>query len=304
MTTTTTTARSDRLATAHDWLLDAVTSLTTGEDWQKMLDVAKKFHRYSLNNLLLIFDQCPEATQVAGYRRWQSLGRHVRKGERGIAILAPCIVKTKAESADSVRQVADADREHRAPADGSADGSRQVLRGFRIVHVFDIAQTDGEDLPNVLPAPLTDDVPAQLWDRLASYLDASGFRLLRGDTGTANATTHFVTKTVVVKSDLAPAQAVKSLAHEVAHTMMHDGTEYARGCRDVTEVEAESVAYLVCDAAGIATDAYSFPYVARWADGNIELVRRTAERVVGCARALIAALGLSAELVIEEEDGS
>jgi len=299
MSTTTASTRTDRLVTAHERLLEAVTSLTSGKDWQKMLDVARKFHSYSPNNLLLIFSQSPEATQVAGYRRWQSLGRNVRTGEHGIKILAPCIVKSKADpSSTPTHQVADADRKD----GGTPDATDRVLRGFQVVHVFDIAQTDGKALPEIVPSALTGDVPGLLWDRLATHLETSGFRLLRGDTGSANATTQFLTRTVVVREGLSPAQAVKSLAHEVAHTMLHDGSEYARGCRDVTEVEAESVAYLVCGAAGVATDEYSFPYVARWAEGNVELVRKTAERVVGCARELIAALGLDVELVTEEVD--
>ena len=168
------------------------------------------------------------------------------------------------------------------------------------MHVFDIDQTEGADLPVVVPAALEGDAPAMLWDRLEQFLEESGYRLLRGDTGSANAKTSFVTRTVVVRTGLAPAQAAKSLAHEVAHTVLHDGTEYERGCRGVAEIEAESVAYLVCAAAAMATDAYSFPYVARWSEGDVALVRTTAERVVGCARRLITALGLDAEVSIDE----
>jgi hypothetical protein len=293
----TNTTRTDRLAEAHERLLEAVQALATGEDWRAMLDVARRFHTYSANNVWMILSQRPAATRVAGYRRWQSLGRHVLAGEHGIAILAP--VSYKPSKTASTEQ-----GEAPAPAPAMADGERRVIRGFRVAHVFDIDQTEGAALPEVAPAALDGDVPAELWDRLEELLYESGFRLLRGNTGTANATTSFLTRTVVVGTGLAPAQAAKSLVHEVAHTMLHDGTEYERGCRGVAEVEAESVAYLVCAAAGMATDAYSFPYVARWSDGDVALVRTTAERVVGCARRLITALGLDAEVSIHDSEES
>jgi len=248
------------------------------------------------NNLWMILAQRPAATRVAGYRRWQSLGRHVLAGEHGIAILAP--VSYKPRKTTSTEQPGTT-----APATATgviAEGEHRVIRGFRVAHVFDIDQTEGAALPEVVPAALDGDVPAELWDRLEAFLEESGYRLLRGNTGRANATTSFLTRTVVVRTGLAPAQAAKSLAHEVAHTLLHDGTEYERGCRGVAEIEAESVAYLVCAAAGMATDAYSFPYVARWSDGDVALVRTTAERVVGCARRLITALGLDAEVSIDE----
>jgi hypothetical protein len=289
------TTRTDRLAEAHERLLEAVQALSSGEDWRAMLDVARRFHSYSANNLWMILSQRPAATRVAGYRRWQSLGRHVLAGEHGIAILAP--VSYKAGKTASIEPDAKAPA---ATPSSTSDGEHRVIRGFRVVHVFDIDQTEGAALPDVLPAALDGDVPAALWERLEAFLEESGYRLLRGNTAPANATTSFLTRTVVVGLGLSPAQAVKSLAHEVAHTMLHDGTEYARGCRGVTEIEAESVAYLVCAAAGIATDAYSFPYVARWSEGDVALVRTTAERVVGCARRLIAALELEAEISTDE----
>ena len=103
--------------------------------------------------------------------------------------------------------------------------------------------------------------------------------------------TDYVVRKVTVRDDLAPAQATKTLAHELAHTMLHDGSE-ERACRGVIETEAESVAYLVCCSAGITTDVYSFPYIARWSSGDISVVRATAERVISCARTILQATGL------------
>ena len=271
-------ASTAALEATHDRLTRAVEALTTGEDWRAMLEVVRRFHTYSANNVLLITAQRPDATRVASYGTWKRLGRYVRKGERGIAILAPVVARL---AADKELQAA-----------GEVEEERVVLRGFRVVYVFDVAQTDGAPLPEVAPAALSGSAPAAVFDALASVLEASGYHLLRADCRPANGRTHFLTRTVVVRPDLSPAQALKTLVHEIAHTRLHDGSEYGAGCRDVVEVEAESVAYLVCTAVGLPTDAYSFPYVARWADGDVELVRRTATRVVSCARQVLEAIGV------------
>lgn len=119
---------TDALRKAHERLETAVTQIVSGDDWRRTLKVASSFHRYSFNNHLLIFSQRPDATLVAGFRKWLQLGRHVRKGEKGIAILAPCKYKTKIEDDDGEEQ------------------TLQQIRGFRVVYVFDISQTDGEPL--------------------------------------------------------------------------------------------------------------------------------------------------------------
>ena len=108
----------------------------------------------------------------------------------------------------------------------------------------------------------------------------------------ANGTTNYTTRTVTVADHLSPAQACKTLTHELAHVLLHDGTEYALGCRGRAEVEAESVAYIVCQAAGLTTAAYSFGYVARWSAGDLKVVKDTAERVMACAREILHRGGL------------
>ena len=262
---------SDQLAKTHERLVAAIESLTSGEDWQRMLDLARRFHAYSSNNVFLILAQRPDATRVAGYKTWGTLGRQVCRGERGIAILAPCVYRAR-------------------PVDESDERDRpalaRVLRGFRVVHVFDVAQTEGERLPDVAPTLLEDDAPVALWHQLAGQLEAAGFSLVRSDCRPANGTTDYLTRTVVVRDDLAAAQATKTLAHELAHTMLHDGSEQGT-CRGVVETEAESVAYLVCQSVGITTDSYSFPYIARWSDGDLGVVRATAERVISSARTIL-----------------
>lgn len=273
-----TCSRSDRLSAAHDDLVAAVEALTSGDDWRQMLDTASRFHRYSANNVFLIMWQRPEATQVAGYRTWQQLGRQVRKGERGLRILAPCRYK-----------VTDLD-------DDGTETARMVLRGFTTVTVFDVAQTDGPPLPDVRPALLEGAAVGGLWEALAAQVEAAGYLVERGDCGGANGRTDHLTRTVRVRGDVDGAQAAKTLCHELAHVLLHpDTTAYLR-CRGRAEVEAESVAYLVCQAAGLATDAYSWPYLAHWSGGDPSVVRETADRVLGATRTILEALGGCCEL--------
>ncbi|MBW3643399.1 MAG: ImmA/IrrE family metallo-endopeptidase [Actinobacteria bacterium] len=271
---------SDRLAEVHERLVAAVEAMASAADWQRFLDVARQFHTYSANNVWLILAQRPTATRVAGFQTWRKVGRQVRRGEKGIAILAPVVTRAAAVNADDEAQRPELVR---------------LLRGFRVVHVFDVDQTDGEPLPEVdPPALLTGEAPVPLWEALAAQVGAAGFALSRGDCGGANGRTDFGDRTVRVRADVGPAQAAKTLAHELAHVLLHDGTEYLLGCRGRAEVEAESVAYLVCSTAGLTTDGYSFPYVTHWSAGDAEVVRATAERALGCARRILDGLEPSA----------
>ncbi|MGH9150573.1 MAG: ArdC-like ssDNA-binding domain-containing protein, partial [Acidimicrobiales bacterium] len=221
--------------------------------------------------------QAPNATRVGGYRRWQSLGRQVRKGERGIAIFAPCVYRARPLDDDE--------------AAGAPELAR-VLRGFRIAHVWDESQTDGDPLPDVRPQLLAGEAPAGLWDGLAREVADAGYELTLGQCGGANGRTSYATRTVTVRDDVDDAQATRTLMHELAHVWLHDPDE-ALHHRGVAEVEAESTAYVVCQAAGMVTDGYSLPYVARWSGGDPEKVRLTAERVIGASRRALIAVGIA-----------
>jgi antirestriction protein ArdC len=257
-----------------------VAELVDGDDWQRWLQIQARFPKYSFRNTLLILRQRPDATAVMGYRAWQALGHQVRKGETSIKILAPCTYKAKRDNDDG-------DQDDEQPG-------RKVLRGFRLAHVFDISSTDGDAVrPPAGPALLEGEAPAGLWDTLAAQIDAEGFTLARAEIPSgANGTTNFATRTVTVADHLSPAQATKTLAHELAHACLHTGAEYAMGCRGRAEVEAESVAFVVCQAAGLRTQAYSFGYVAGWSGGDPKQVKATAERVVTCARRILQCGGL------------
>jgi len=294
--TASTTGGRDRLSGLHEQISDGVAALVESQGWRAMLDTAAKFHTYSLGNLLLIGAQAPQATRVAGFRTWQSLGRQVRKGERGIAILAPCIYRPKA--ADQAEPAAPAGQEPATSCSGGAApnvGGKQV-RGFRAVHVFDVAQTGGDPLPDVAPALLTGQAPAGLWDDLAGQVTGYGYALERGECAGANGYTDPTRRVVRVRDDIDDAHAVKTLAHELGHLEcghVKDLPTYLT-CRGRCEVEAESVAYVVAAAHGLDASGYSFAYVAGWAGPDLSLVRQAAETVTKAARTILGRCGADA----------
>lgn len=264
---------NEKLRAAHEKLQQAVAEIGSGDDWKRMLQVVSKFHRYSFNNHLMIFLQRPDATVVAGFNRWKSLGRFVKKGEKGIAIFAPCRYRTKVET------------------DDSEEKSFQQIRGFRVVHVFDISQTEGHDLPAldaVRPKLLDAAAPDGVWDALSRHAGSVGYEVVRHQRGSENGYCDFVNKQIAVRPDVSPAQAVKTLVHELGHALLH--VDESPKSKEIAEVEVESVAYIVCDAIGLDSGDYSFAYVTRWSQGSTELLRKTGERVIGCAKEILASL--------------
>jgi antirestriction protein ArdC len=304
-------AGTDKLEELHDQLIEAVADLASSEAWIRMLAVAARFHDYSPSNILLIGAQRPDATRVAGIRTWNSLGRRVLKGQHGIAILAPCVYRSApGETAPERNGTA---REGSSPglASNAASPTRRGsdddepsrhLRGFKVVHVFDVEQTDGDPLPDVAPEHITGAEPEGLWNHLAGLVHADGYRLERGPIRLGNGYTDYRTRTVRIGDDLEPAQAVKTLAHELGHIRAdheHRFTDYAtsRECRGQAEVEAESIAYLITAQAGLDSASYSVPYLAGWSGGNIDLLRESMSKVIGVARAAvsISSCGMSVE---------
>ncbi|MEA2433888.1 MAG: hypothetical protein QOG54_1345 [Actinomycetota bacterium] len=265
-------SRTERLRIAHDKLQTAVAQIASGDDWKKMLRVVSQFHRYSFNNHLMIFVQRPDATILAGFNKWKSLGRFVRKGEKGIGIFAPCRYKTPI---------------------GELSGDEPNLyqiRGFRIVHVFDISQTEGDTIPDldaVRPKLLEANAPEGIWDALVTRANAAGFQVIRDRRGSENGYCDFSNKEIGVRADVGSGQAVKTLIHELAHALLHsDGFREP----EVAEIEVESVAYVVCDAIGLDSSEYSFTYIAHWAEGDCDLLKTSAQRVTECATGILRVL--------------
>jgi DNA primase catalytic core len=270
----------------HDQLEASLTALVTSEDWRRALEVAAKFHGYSFANTQLIWAQAQAGgftpTRVTGYRTWRSLGRQVRRGEKGLAILAPIVRNVAVDG-----EVATEEPERR-------------LVGFKPVHVFDISQTDGEPLPDTSPILLEGDLPAR-WELIARLIADAGYSLdFEADAarlGSANGVTNMTDRHVAVKEGLSGAQRFKTGVHELAHIRLHQpDSDGSPDCRGIIEVEAESVAYMVCASVGIDSTDYSLPYVASWSGGDIEKVTATANRVIGCAHEIVERLELSREL--------
>lgn len=250
-----------------------VRGLTESGKWQAYLDTQSKFHSYSFGNALLIALQNPDATRVAGYRKWQELGRQVRKGERGLSILAPIIRTQRDESGDK-------------------DKDRKYVAGFTTASVFDVSQTEGEPLPEI--APLLTGVAAEgQFQSLFDVADSFGFRVEKQElSGGTNGYCSHVEKLIVVESRNDEVQQVKTLAHELGHALLHEeGSDLPR---EQKEIEAESVAYVVSNALGIDSGQYSFGYLTSWAHGDPETVEKqlkdSGQRIQKAAHRIIEAV--------------
>ncbi len=302
----------DRVAAVHAQLIRAVTDLTAGEGWQQMLRTAAALPSYSPHNVLLITSQCPHARAVAGFHTWKAVGRSVRKGEKGLAILAPVL--------RSVRGRTGPDGDAPAPVtpEASATPTRierldgpatRRLTGFRVVHVFDISQTDGPELAEPpRPVLLDGQAPPGLLNGLTQQVHDQAFALVRHDfdvphpgQDSPNGVTDYFARTVVLRPDLSAAQSSKTLAHELAHVLLHEPTRRpAALTREQAEVEAESVAYVVTAAHGLDSSGYTIPYVAGWSGGNLDLVARTAERVLSTSRDILSRTPPPASVALPE----
>jgi len=232
-----------------------IADLTTSEKWTQYLDVQSKFYRYSPNNVMLILLQNPYATRVAGYRAWQALDHQVMAKESALRILAPMTYKRDdAPEGENVREI----------------------RGFKLVPVFDISQTEGPDLPDIV-SKLEGLAPEGVFATLTEFAQGIGFRVERPqslDSGANGDTSHSEGRIRVVSSN-SEAQQTKTLAHEIGHALLHDpGVEATKDLeRGLKELEAESTAYVICTALGMDTSDYSFGYVAGWAGGAPEAVQ-------------------------------
>lgn len=238
---------TDRHPDLLERLSAGVAELTDSDRWRRHLDFQSKFHRYSFGNVMLIVSQCPVATNVAGFRTWAKLGRHVRKGQKAIWVLAPMMTTRS--------------------SDGPSDDDR-AIRGFKYVPVFDISQTDGEDRPEVC-SRLTGDDPGACFSRLIGVARVLGYTVGDAELGPGtNGLCSFDLRRIEVEVRNSPAQRTKTLAHEVAHAILHEGQRD----RALAELEAESTAYVVCQQFGLDSGAYSFGYVATWAGGGDQAI--------------------------------
>ena len=266
-----------------------VENIFTGDKYAQYLQTMSKFHRYSFNNTLLIAMQRPDATLVTGYRNWQSMGRQVKKGEKGITILAPAPIKRKRE-----QEILDQNRKPLLDADGKprTEEVEVVIPRFKPTTVFDISQTDGEPIETLAPEELTEAVAD--YDLFMEAITAVSPVPIRFDeiAGEAKGYYHSVDKEIVIQKGMSDSQTIKTAIHETGHARLHDkdimekqGIEKDRLTK---EVEAESVAYCVCSAFGVDTSEYSFPYIAGWSSNrdmkelkaSMDIIRKTAGEMI------------------------
>ena len=294
-----------KLAELHERLVSSVEALVTGDEWKRALEFAAHFRSRSFNNTLLIWSQHeaayrhglvpePFPSNVAGFKQWHTLGRHVVAGQKGYMVFAPVNARFATSTPADPSSWRRLNRNEK-PRPGEIVRPRMV--GVRPAYVWDVSQTDGTPLPaQPTPQLLSGEAPTGLGDGLAALVRGDGFNLPTVEDasvlGGANGMTDFGRRLVIVRADMDAAARVKTLAHELAHIRMHEPNAEALSHRGIGEVEAESVALMIGAAHGMDTSAYTIPYVSTWAttvSGKtaVEVVQSTGERVRRAAVAIL-----------------
>lgn len=268
------TERNKEIKEITDKLEAGVKDVFASGKYCEYLNVMSKFYKYSANNCMLIMIQMPTATWVASYKKWKDdFNRQVRKGEKSIKILAPIPHKL-------VKEVEN--------ANGDKEEKEIEWLSFRAVPVFDISQTDGDELPQLVHM-LEGDVAE--YDRIMERLrGVSPVEIdFRDIDGGANGFYSPSEKRICVKAGMSQQHTVKTTIHEIAHSILHcDKGEQEKVDRETAEVQAESVAYTVCSYLGLETSEFSFGYVAGWSGDkdvkeltkSLEIIRKTAKTII------------------------
>lgn len=226
---------------------EGIDQFFTSDKFRNYLDVMSKFHHYSFINTILIYNQNPEATYVAGYNTWKKLGRHVERGERGIRIFRPYLITREIKT-------------DRYDDKGEQIVERITQTRFTSAYVFDVSQTSGQELPKLIEE-LEGDV-----SRFDTYINAlkdlTDYPIeYANDLNGANGICSYEDKKIYIRNGMSQAQQLKTIVHEIAHYMRHNGSTKSRKEK---EIEAESVAYVVCQNIGLDTSDYSFGYIGSW----------------------------------------
>ena len=278
---------ADKMKEITDRLEQGIMGVFESERYAEYLRTMSKFHNYSLNNTLLIAMQ--GGNLVKGYRQWEKeFDRHVKPGEKAIKILAPAPYKVKKE-----REKIDPDT--KMPVIG-ADGKPVMetqeitIPAYKVVSVFDVSQTEGKELPNLSVSELTGDVE-QYRDFFAALERTSPFAIaFETLDGGAKGRCYYEENRIAIHEGMSELQNIKTAIHEISHATMHDTApdDPTRPDRRTREVQAESVAYAVCQHYGLDTSDYSFGYVAGWSSGkelselkgSLETIRSTAAKLI------------------------
>ena len=283
--------RRERVKALTEKLENGVKAVFESEDYARYLQAMSKFHHYSFGNCMLIFFQCPHASAVAGYTTWKKMGRTVKKGEKGIQILAPCPFKALIEQ----NKLDDRGRIVFGP-DGQPETESTLvnLTRFKIAYVFDVSQTEGKELPTIGVDELTGDVEG--FDDIFSAVEALSpvpihYREPQASKGCYN----HLEQCIYINEGMSQVQTMKTLIHETAHAKLHAlpvsaGIIMGTPVKDrrTREVEAESIAYVVCQHFGIDTSDYSFAYVTGWSrnketpelKSSLDCIRNTSAEMI------------------------
>ncbi|WP_370770823.1 YodL domain-containing protein [Eubacterium ramulus] len=280
-----------RVQELTDKLEQGLQDLFNSDSYRNYLATMSKFHNYSFNNTLLIAMQKPDATLVAGYKAWQkNFERHVNKGEKAIRILAPAPYKIK-EERDKIDPVT---QELLLDKDGNPQKEEVeiTIPAFRAVSVFDVAQTDGKPIPELASKELLSDVE-EYQDMIRAVEAISPVPIeLEEIAGDSKGYYDREAKRIAVQENMSESQTLKTMIHEVAHSKLHskevEQDEQMKKDRNTKEVEAESIAYTVCQHFGVDTSDYSFGYIAGWSSGrdtkelraSMDTIRRTASELI------------------------
>lgn len=280
-----------RVQELTDKLEQGLQDLFNSDSYRNYLSTMSKFHNYSFNNTLLIAMQKPDATLVAGYKAWQkNFERHVNKGEKAIRILAPAPYKIK-EERDKIDPVT---QELLLDKDGNPQKEEVeiTIPAFQAVSVFDLSQTDGKPIPELTAKELLSDVEGYQ-DMIRAVEAISPVPIeLEEIAGDSKGYYDREAKRIAVQENMSESQTLKTMIHEVAHSKLHskevEQDEQMRKDRNTKEVEAESVAYTVCQHFGIDTSDYSFGYIAGWSSGrdtkelrsSMDTIRKTASELI------------------------
>ena len=280
-----------RVQELTDKLEQGLQDLFNSDSYCNYLRTMSKFHNYSFNNTLLIAMQKPDATLVAGYKAWQkNFERHVNKGEKAIRILAPAPYKIK-EERDKIDPVT---QELLLDKDGNPQKEEVeiTIPAFRAVSVFDVSQTDGKPIPELAAKELLSDVEGYQ-DMIRAVEAISPVPIeLEEIAGDSKGYYDREAKRIAVQENMSESQTLKTMIHEVVHSKLHskevEQDEQMKKDRNTKEVEAESIAYTVCQHFGIDTSDYSFGYIAGWSSGrdtkelrsSMDTIRRTASELI------------------------
>ena len=255
----------EKIKAALNRIEDSLQAINTDKDWINFLCFQAQFYNYSFGNAMLIFSQNPNATYVKGYKAWNQLGRYVKKGSKGLAILAPCIRKVEV-----FKEPENKNMYHDEEAEKE---TRKVVSGFRIAYVYDIADTDGDD--SMLPVLVTglagnSEQEKEIYERLLGVISKE--HCVQEVSGTASkGSFNLETKVISIREDLEYLQKIKTLLHEYAHLLdfqMHPEDDISRNRR---ELIAESVAFIVSLRLGLDTSIYSMSYIKSWLKDKEEL---------------------------------